>query len=54
VSPELGDALIDRVDAYARQQPNWIVPGLGIKTNIAVLRRLRDRHIKGQLWRLLR
>ncbi|HSP98230.1 MAG TPA: lipid biosynthesis B12-binding/radical SAM protein [Candidatus Dormibacteraeota bacterium] len=54
VSPALGDALIDRVDAYARQQPNWIVPGLGIKTNIAVLRRLRERRIKGQLWRLLR
>jgi hypothetical protein len=54
VSPELGDALIDRIDAYARQQSNWIVPGLGIKTNIAVLRRLRDRRIKGQLWRLLR
>jgi radical SAM superfamily enzyme YgiQ (UPF0313 family) len=54
VSPALGDALIDRIDAYARQQSNWIVPGLGIKTNIAVLRTLRDRQIKGQLWRLLR
>jgi radical SAM superfamily enzyme YgiQ (UPF0313 family) len=54
VSPALGDALIDRIDAYARQQPNWIVPGLGIKTNVAVLRRLRARRIKGQLWRLLR
>ncbi|MFN8642680.1 MAG: lipid biosynthesis B12-binding/radical SAM protein [Candidatus Binatia bacterium] len=54
VSPALGDALIDRIDAYARQQSNWIVPGLGIKTNVAVLRRLRDRRIKGQLWRLLR
>lgn len=54
VSPALGEALIERVDAYARQQPNWIVPGLGIKTNIAVLRRLRARRVKGQLWRLLR
>ena len=54
VSPALGDALIDRVDAYARAQPNWIVPGLGIKTNVAVLRQLRERRIKGQLWRLLR
>lgn len=54
VSPALGEALIDRVDDYARRQPNWIVPGLGIKTNIQVLRRLRDRRIKGQLWRLLR
>lgn len=54
VSPALGDALLDRIDAHARQQPNWIVPGLGIKTNVAVLRRLRARRIKGQLWRLLR
>lgn len=54
VSPLLGEALIDRIDAYARQHSNWIVPGLGIKTNIAVLRKLRDRRIKGQLWRLLR
>lgn len=54
VSPALGDALVDRVDAHARAQSNWIVPGLGIKTNVAVLRRLRERHIKGQLWRLLR
>ncbi len=47
VSPALGDALIDRIDAYARQQPNWIVPGLGIKTNIAVLRKLRERQHQG-------
>jgi len=54
VSPGLEDALIERIDAYARRRTNWIVPGLGIKTNVAVLRKLRDRHIKGQLWRLLR
>ncbi|MEO8605996.1 MAG: lipid biosynthesis B12-binding/radical SAM protein [bacterium] len=54
VSPGLEDALIERIDAYARHRRNWIVPGLGIKTNVAVLRKLRDRHIKGQLWRLLR
>lgn len=54
VSPALGDALLDRVDAYARAQPNWIVPGLGIRTNVEVLRRLRERRLKGQLWRLLR
>ena len=54
VSPGLQDALLERIDAHARRQSNWIVPGLGIKTNVAVLRKLRDRHIKGQLWRLLR
>jgi radical SAM superfamily enzyme YgiQ (UPF0313 family) len=54
VSPGLEDALIDRIESHARLRPNWIVPGLGIKTNVAVLRKLRERNIKGQLWRLLR
>jgi radical SAM superfamily enzyme YgiQ (UPF0313 family) len=54
ISPNLGDALIERIEAYARAHHNWIVPGLGIKTNVEVLRKLRGRKIKGQLWRLLR
>ena len=54
VSPGLGDDLIERIEAYARAHPNWIVPGKGIKTNIQVLQKLRERKIKGQLWRLLR
>jgi len=53
VSPNLGDDLIDRIDSYARSHSNWIVPGKGIKTNVQVLQRLRQRKIKGQLWRLL-
>lgn len=54
VAPGLEEALLERIETHARRRPNWIVPGLGIKTNVAVLRKLRDRHIKGQLWRLLR
>jgi radical SAM superfamily enzyme YgiQ (UPF0313 family) len=54
IAPTLGDELIDRIEAYARAHSNWIVPGKGIKTNIEVLQRLRQRKIKGQLWRLLR
>jgi len=50
----LQDGLIDRIESHARQQSNWIVPGLGIKTNVQVLQKLRERKIKGQLWRLLR
>ena len=40
-------------ESYARSHSNWIVPGKGIKTNIQVLQKLRERKIKGQLWRLL-
>lgn len=54
ISPNLGDELIDRIESYARSHSNWIVPGKGIKTNIQVLQKLRERKIKGQLWRLLR
>jgi radical SAM superfamily enzyme YgiQ (UPF0313 family) len=54
ISPGLADALIERIESYARRHSNWIVPGLGIKTNIEVLQKLRARKIKGQLWRLLR
>jgi radical SAM superfamily enzyme YgiQ (UPF0313 family) len=54
ISPNLGDELIERIESYARARPNWIVPGQGIKTNIRVLQKLRERKIKGQLWRLLR
>jgi radical SAM superfamily enzyme YgiQ (UPF0313 family) len=54
VSPELGDEVVDRIESYARAHSNWIVPGKGIKTNIAVLQRLREKKVKGQLWRLLR
>jgi len=54
ISPNLGNELIDRIESYAHAHANWIVPGKGIKTNIQVLQKLRERKIKGQLWRLLR
>lgn len=54
IAPTLADELIDRIESYAGSHTNWIVPGKGIKTNIRVLQKLRERKIKGQLWRLLR
>jgi radical SAM superfamily enzyme YgiQ (UPF0313 family) len=54
IAPTLQDGLIERIESYARKHSNWIVPGQGIKTNIEVLQKLRERKIKGQLWRLLR
>jgi radical SAM superfamily enzyme YgiQ (UPF0313 family) len=54
ISPALQDGLIQRIETYARKHSNWIVPGKGIKTNIQVLQKLRERKVKGQLWRLLR
>jgi len=53
VSPGFADEIIERIEAYARTHPNWIVPGKGIRTNVEVLQRLRARKIKGPLWRLL-
>lgn len=54
IAPTLGDELIERIESYARLHSNWIVPGKGIKMNVRVLQRLRERKIKGQLWRLLK
>lgn len=54
ISPALEDGLIECIEQHARRRSNWIVPGRGIKTNVEVLRKLRERRIKGQLWRLLR
>jgi radical SAM superfamily enzyme YgiQ (UPF0313 family) len=54
VSASLGEALIERIERHAGTHSNWIVPGRGIKTNIQMLQKLRDKKIKGQLWRLLR
>lgn len=54
IAPTLADDIIDRIESYAGSHTNWIVPGKGIKTNIRVLQKLRQRKIKGQLWRLLR
>lgn len=53
VAPTLGDELIEMIEGHARRHSNWVVPGLGIKTNVQVLQKLRARKIKGQLWRLL-
>ncbi len=54
LSPALRGELVDRIEAHARARPNWIVPGRSIRTNVEVLQRLRERRVKGQLWRLLR
>jgi hypothetical protein len=54
IAPTLEDDLVERIEKYARAHSNWIVPGVGIKTNIEVLKKLRERKVKGQLWRLLR
>jgi radical SAM superfamily enzyme YgiQ (UPF0313 family) len=54
ISESLGEDLIARIESHAVRNSNWIVPGRGIKTNVRLLQRLRDKKIKGQLWRLLR
>jgi radical SAM superfamily enzyme YgiQ (UPF0313 family) len=54
VAQSLGEELIATIEKHAARRSNWIVPGKGIRTNIKMLQRLRDKKIKGQLWRLLR
>ncbi len=53
IAPTFEGDMIDRVERHARARPNWIVPGKSVRTNVAVLQKLRERRHKGQLWRLL-
>jgi hypothetical protein len=52
-SQGLGEDVVGLIEEQARSRPNWIVPGLGVRQNVAALRQLRDRDIKGQLWRMV-
>ncbi|HSD09848.1 MAG TPA: radical SAM protein, partial [Candidatus Binatia bacterium] len=54
VAQSLGEELIATIENHAARRSNWIVPGKGIRTNVKMLKRLRDKKIKGPLWRLLR
>jgi len=54
IAPSFRGDMIERIERHARTHPNWIVPGKSIRTNVAVLQKLRERKVKGQLWRLLR
>jgi len=54
ISPNLKGEMIEQIERHAKTHPNWIVPGKSIRTNVAVLQKLRERKVKGQLWRLLR
>jgi hypothetical protein len=52
-SQGLGEDVVGLIEEQARSRPNWIVPGLGVRQNVAVLQQMRGRDIKGQLWRLV-
>jgi len=54
IAPSLQGDMIAQIERHAKTHPNWIVPGKSIRTNVAVLQKLRERKLKGQLWRLLR
>jgi radical SAM superfamily enzyme YgiQ (UPF0313 family) len=49
----LGEDVVGLIEEQSRARPHWIVPGLGVRQNVEVLRQLRGRDIKGQLWRLV-
>ena len=53
ISPGLKDDIIEQIENHAKSHRNWIVPGKSVRTNVAVLQKLREKNIKGQLWRLL-
>lgn len=54
ISPKIeADALQVTIRSHAEARPNWVVPGLGIRSNPALLTALRRTGHRGPLWTLL-
>jgi len=53
ISKEVRESLIESVVAYARSRPNWIVPGLELRSSEELSRTLRLMGHKGVLWDML-
>jgi radical SAM superfamily enzyme YgiQ (UPF0313 family) len=54
VSPSVGaENLLERVERHARSRSNWVVPGLGIRSDPAILSALRRKGHRGPLWDML-
>ncbi|MCL5884521.1 MAG: radical SAM protein, partial [Deltaproteobacteria bacterium] len=54
ISPHLGaDVLLKIVADHAKRRSNWVVPGLGIRSDPALLSALRRRGHRGPLWDML-
>lgn len=54
ISNTIGEkALQERVAAHAKARSNWVVPGLGIRSDPAILSALRRRGHRGPLWDML-
>jgi len=54
ISPGINaDALQATIRSHAEPRPNWVVPGLGIRSNPALLTALRRIGHRGPLWTLL-
>jgi hypothetical protein len=54
LSPQIGaEQLTAAVGAHAKLRHSWIVPGLGIRSDPAILAALRRSGRRGPLWDLL-
>jgi radical SAM superfamily enzyme YgiQ (UPF0313 family) len=54
ISPRIeADALQAIIKSHAEARPNWVVPGLGIRSDPALLAALRRNGHRGPLWTLL-
>jgi radical SAM superfamily enzyme YgiQ (UPF0313 family) len=51
ISPQVGaEALRAAVGSHAAGRPNWVVPGLGVRSDPALLSALRRMGCRGPLW----
>lgn len=54
ISSEMSDQEIMGIFKEARKRGNWIVPGDGINFDGSLFQRMRDKDVKGPLWRFVR
>jgi radical SAM superfamily enzyme YgiQ (UPF0313 family) len=53
ISKQVREILIESVETYARTRPNWIVPGIELRSSEDLSRTLRLMGHKGVLWDML-
>lgn len=53
IAPEVKDTLLDGVGSYSKTRPNWVVPGLEIRSNAKLAKALAKIGKKGVMWDML-
>jgi len=53
ISENVKDGIVDFLKEKVGSKTNWIIPGLEKGTNLVLLKKIRERGIKGPLWEMI-